>query len=785
MKKLLKVLLLSLLFSFSVYSQNTNVTATITDSGGQSWNNGTYTFNFIPAPRLANGPYRLNGSPYTPVPITGSLSSTGTFTSVPVPDNNLITPSGTLWSVTVCIQANYACFTSNPLTITGASQTITSSVIPPALSVTCGANIIAYLDSEVSCGIGGSYYNLTSQSIRVCQTVVANVCTVWGGNGAPPNAPVSPAQQQGPAYNVRNFGAVGDAKSSNNCSFTNTTQTITNTDNPWLVSDIGKKLQAAASSGASIYGTPPTGTEVTITGFNSAGSITVNTVSGTTSVGTCVWYTQQDTATMFAAYTAADCGVQKAFQPAYSSPTLCRPGSVFIPKGGYVVCGTIYNDILHAGNNTEGVSLKGESGTDIYVAPCFVPPNASASVGTLILAYLNQGAEFGPFHITGMGFLNTNLSANQYLFGTLSSGTSWIHDVTIGQWGTNQGSNAAAFGMVSGSGLSRIDNLQVQNAPGGDASIGCLWNNVGVDIFNSFCSNHFINGLIINSGRRTPVGNHFVMHGFQGDECGTNGLACFQVQNSTINCLGCEFLNPGGGVGSLSLDTTSIAYFTESQVTTFNTDTGNASGVILAGNAQIFATGSDFNGNNASAAVAGPNTSRFWDLGGNRFNNQVAGVLTPCTIANIFTCGFSGGVTPTFPLASGSTTQLGNRQTVATGTGTASPTFAVTGFGTGPTVTIEAGSTDAAGSVTITAGTTPTAIGTFTVTFSTVAGVYGTNPPVCTFTLVNGTGSWNALAQEPIIQTKTTTSVVANWSNNAVNLTAASTYGFNWSCYGK
>ena len=37
--------------------------------------------------------------------------------------------------------------------------------------------------------------------------------------------------------------------------------------------------------------------------------------------------------------------------------------------------------------------------------------------------------------------------------------------------------------------------------------------------------------------------------------------------------------------------------------------------------------------------------------------------------------------------------------------------------------------TDAAGNVTITAGTTPGSSGTFTLTFTTVSGAYGTNPP--------------------------------------------------------
>lgn len=618
------------------------------------------------------------------------------------------------------------------------------------------------------------------------------------GAGAPPNSPQPPSQQQGPAYNVRNYGtnadgsvgAKGDAKSSRNCTTTITGSGITSTDNPWVSTDVGRKLQAVGNS-VSSFGAPGGGNpnnEVTISAFFSAGSISVGPSTATQSAtGTCVWYTQQDNANILAAYTAADVGNAKGWEPGYGPATLTRPGQVFMPKGGYAVGGTIYNDINHnvANNNVEGVSLAGEPGTDIYVLPSFVPPNASASVGTLILAYLNQRAEFAHFSINGMGFLNTNLNPNQYLFGTLSSGRTWVHDININDWGTNQSTNAA-FALNTTASLNRIDNLLVQNSPSGDQSTACLFNGAGVDIHSTFCSNHFTNWLIINSGQRTPTAPHFVIDGAQGDECGqAAGTGCAQLQNSTVNCIGCEFLNPGGGTPSWSLDTTSKLYLTDSYASSFNTDSGNSCSIQLNGNAQVFATASNFAGNNASAAICGPSTSKYFDLGGNLLFNQVAGVLTPCTTANIFTCGFSGGITPTFPLASGSTTQLGGRQIVASGTGAGSPTFAVTGFGTGPTITLQTGSTDAAGVAIITAGTTPGSSGTFTLTFSTAAGAYGINPPACIFGLQNGTGSWNALAQEPTIQTPTTTSVLANWADNSIALTAGNTYGFVWSCYGK
>jgi hypothetical protein len=117
-------------------------------------------------------------------------------------------------------------------------------------------------------------------------------------------------------------------------------------------------------------------------------------------------------------------------------------------------------------------------------------------------------------------------------------------------------------------------------------------------------------------------------------------------------------------------------------------------------------------------------------------------------------------------------------------TGASTPTASSTGTGASPTNTVDTGSGDLAGTITVTAGTTPSASGTVTVTFSTGNGAYGTNAPSCVAMLGNGTGTWNARATL-IAGAFSTTSAVFNWDNNAVNLTAASTYKLHYHCAGK
>lgn len=167
-----------MLFPGIVAAQTTSVSGTITDLGGVVWKNGTYTFTFTPSPNNPNSNYFQNGVPFNKfTTISGSLDATGTLTSVAVPDNLTITPSGNTWATQVCpaATASNGCFKIQ-LTITGASQSITPQVIPPAIVVNMANppnNPTAYFDNEIlGARQGNIYYNLTDLSLHVCQIPV-------------------------------------------------------------------------------------------------------------------------------------------------------------------------------------------------------------------------------------------------------------------------------------------------------------------------------------------------------------------------------------------------------------------------------------------------------------------------------------------------------------------------------------------------------------------------------------------------------------------------------------
>lgn len=128
MKNLLKLFIILFLTSFS-YAQSTTVTATVVDSSGQIWANGAFRIdlvNYQGAPIWSGGPLTLH---YNIAP----LDAGGTFT-VSIPDNNFITPVGTMWQFTICPNATAPCgiittAVNGPLV--NISSIVTQFIIPP------------------------------------------------------------------------------------------------------------------------------------------------------------------------------------------------------------------------------------------------------------------------------------------------------------------------------------------------------------------------------------------------------------------------------------------------------------------------------------------------------------------------------------------------------------------------------------------------------------------------------------------------------------------------------
>ena len=173
MKKII-ALVLFLLGSHILVSQTISVTATLTDSDSQTWNNGTCAINLIPS---GYGP-SYYGSVLLPTSYTCSISSVGVLTAT-LYNSSTVTPVIAQYKFTICPYASAAC-TAMIIPVTTANQSSTLSALLVAPRFTTGPNSYGYLDAEVSPGtIGGQYFNVTTLVNRQCTVITSGACTTW------------------------------------------------------------------------------------------------------------------------------------------------------------------------------------------------------------------------------------------------------------------------------------------------------------------------------------------------------------------------------------------------------------------------------------------------------------------------------------------------------------------------------------------------------------------------------------------------------------------------------
>jgi hypothetical protein len=152
---------------------STTVSATITDSAGQVWANGSYRITFVPNPNLPSANYQWNGENFVPQVLQGVMDGSGRF-SVSLPDNSTITPAGTAWLFVLSPNAT-ATSTGITVPVSGASidfsALFSARVIPPTIFAAPMPR--AYSSNEVAEPpplTGGEFFNVTT-----------NVPEFWNG----------------------------------------------------------------------------------------------------------------------------------------------------------------------------------------------------------------------------------------------------------------------------------------------------------------------------------------------------------------------------------------------------------------------------------------------------------------------------------------------------------------------------------------------------------------------------------------------------------------------------
>lgn len=168
MKKLFLLFMLLLLPLF-LFGQTSNLTATITDSDSQTWNNGAFTITFVGIPGVAQ--YQWNGAPLDLAHqmFTGIMNGSGAM-SAAIPDSSTISPSGTQWRFTLCSDTSAPC--SNVTTpVTGGSPNLSATLSAgvKAPRINAGTGSFAYADAEINPvpTVGLTYWNVTTPGLRI------------------------------------------------------------------------------------------------------------------------------------------------------------------------------------------------------------------------------------------------------------------------------------------------------------------------------------------------------------------------------------------------------------------------------------------------------------------------------------------------------------------------------------------------------------------------------------------------------------------------------------------
>lgn len=184
MKK--KLLILSALFLLEVMigaAQTTTVTAVVVDSDSQSWTNGSWQLQFVPNPSYPSpAVYNVNGASF-PQSFSGAMDS-GANMSVAPTQNQVITPTGSMWKLTVCPNASAPCGYIT-FTATGSTMNVTTSLTAaiPAPRFIATANSYGYADVEaiVQPRNSSMYFNVATGALRCFNLGVWNTCNAGGG----------------------------------------------------------------------------------------------------------------------------------------------------------------------------------------------------------------------------------------------------------------------------------------------------------------------------------------------------------------------------------------------------------------------------------------------------------------------------------------------------------------------------------------------------------------------------------------------------------------------------
>lgn len=498
-------------------AQLTTTTATVQDSDGTVWANGTYTVVYQNSvggsPSIAGQPVctLMSVSCSGPPQRSGSLNSSGQF-SFTLGDTALINPTGATWKFTICPNVTSPTCGTVSVPVTGGSQSVSTqinaAISPPRVT---GVGVpSAYADVEVSSATYTIYFRLSDSTFRCWNG------SAWAACGSSITNAYQTIQSNGSAQTQRtivNFisGTNATVACVDNSGATRTDCTIS------ASSTAGSQLSAiTAATGANSINNADNAqtwnwslTTASKTGFG----ITENVAS--TATGTPILHSVATLATSTANPFQVTAGGTSNGWRVNTSGNLVPLGT-----GAIAVGGTAHGVVISEGSTT-GVTTLGVAALDTLLMgggagadPAFTAAPAGGTNGcagtTDTPTYNSTTHTWGCHQISGSGTVNAG-TANQIAYyattGSAVSGNTRLTDngTTLAYSGTGgmqlSSSSAGFLGLAQGTAQSTVANTIGLTAPTSVTAYNLVYPTAGGSGFIKFTNS---SGIVTGAFQSFP-----------------------------------------------------------------------------------------------------------------------------------------------------------------------------------------------------------------------------------------------------------------------------------------
>lgn len=395
----------------------------------------------------------------------------------------------------------------------------------------------------------------------------------------------------GLAYNVKDYGAKGDARRVDDAVTTSSGTTVTSATAAFTAADVGKTVWAISAGGIlrlarTTIVSVTSGTEVQVA------SAAIGSVSGVTMiVGT------NDTDALQAAAAAAKAANAR--------------GTVRVPAGGYIFTELPFDfgesAVVHAACGLLG---DGSNSTVFYPAPDYNFSSTTSNTG--IFARYDANSREGRIEGVRVEGQAYTMSGSGYIVISDAGSGLTLRDVRIEH----------VRGLTAHAALNGGDFLVDRCHFEGASYLGVLVAGGGA-ILNTYTGNHANYGLYITSvAGESNTGAHLSVIGGIIDECTYE--SCYVSGSKDVKFTNVRFFGPVGKY-ACAVDGTSKARFVNCEVIDFG-NTGNRGGLQVLSGGVAFVTACRFHGCGTLYGI--DNAGTVYDGGNNEANSKTGSAIS-------------------------------------------------------------------------------------------------------------------------------------------------------------